>query len=73
MKDPSIDDVREVRRQISAEHGHDLHRLAEYYRRVEDELRRSGAHQFAEPGPTASALSPLISGGGHGARASDGR
>ncbi len=33
--DPAIEEIRAVRRQISAEHGHDTHRLVEHYRELE--------------------------------------
>ena len=39
MSDYEVDEVRRVRHQVSEENGHDLQRVAEYYRRVEQELR----------------------------------
>jgi hypothetical protein len=33
--DPAIEEIRAVRREISAEHGHDTHRLIEHYRELE--------------------------------------
>ncbi len=33
--DPAIEEIRAVRREISAEHGHDTHRLVEHYRELE--------------------------------------
>ncbi len=33
--DPAIEEIRAIRREISAEHGHDTHRLVEHYRELE--------------------------------------
>jgi hypothetical protein len=49
MKDPAIEEVRQARHEISRECGHDLHKVAAYYRAVEEELRQSGKFQFEEP------------------------
>ena len=49
MKDPGIEEVRQARHEISRECGHDLHKVAAYYRAVEEELRQSGKFQFEEP------------------------
>ncbi len=49
MKDPGIEEVRQARHEISRECGHDLHKVASYYRKVEEELRQSGKFQFEEP------------------------
>ena len=49
MKDPGIEEVRKARHEISKECGHDLHKVASYYRKVEEELRQSGKFQFEEP------------------------
>ena len=48
MTDYEIDEIRRIRHQISAEHGHNLRKLAEHYRNVEKELRRSGRFKFAD-------------------------
>ena len=45
MSDYEIDQIRRVRHQISAEHDHDLRKVAEYYRSVENELRADPAIQ----------------------------
>ena len=37
MNDPIVEEVRRIRAQIAAEHGHDLHRI------FEDARRRQGA------------------------------
>jgi len=46
MSDYEIQEIRRIRHQISAEHGHDLKRLAEYYRQLELELKNSGKYRF---------------------------
>ena len=44
-----MDEVREIRRKISAEFGHDLNQLVAYYQGLEDEMRKSGKYKFADP------------------------
>jgi hypothetical protein len=51
MSDYEIDEIRHVRHQISAKHGHDLRKVAEYYRNVEKRLRESERYQFADEHP----------------------
>ena len=43
-----MEEVREMRRKISAEFGHDLNRLVAYYQEVENEMRESGKYKFAD-------------------------
>ena len=45
--DPAIDEIREVRRKISAEFGHDPRRLMAHYAEYEKQLKREGKHPFA--------------------------
>jgi hypothetical protein len=47
MSDDEIKIIRQVRHEISADCGHDIDRVAAYYRRVEEELKRSGKCRFA--------------------------
>ena len=42
-----MEEVREVRREISEEFGHDLSRLVAYYQELETEMRKSGKYRFA--------------------------
>jgi hypothetical protein len=35
--DPLIDEIREIRRQISEEHGNDIRRLGEYLMKVQEQ------------------------------------
>ena len=46
MPNDEIADIRKIRHQISEECGHDIHRVAEYYRKVEMELKASGQLRF---------------------------
>ncbi len=46
--DPPIDDVRETRRQISAEFDHDPRRLMAHYAEYEKLLQREGRFRFAD-------------------------
>jgi hypothetical protein len=47
MADDEIRIIRQVRHEISAEFGHDVDRVLDYYRRVEEELKHSGRFRFA--------------------------
>jgi hypothetical protein len=49
MHDEEIREIRKIRHQISEACGHDVHKLAAYYRAVEEELERSGQFRFAKP------------------------
>ena len=44
-----MDEVREMRRKISAEFGNDLDQLVAYYQKLENEMRKSGKYKFADP------------------------
>jgi hypothetical protein len=46
--DPAIDEIREIRRKISAECGHDPRRLMAHYAEFEKQLRREGYFRFAD-------------------------
>ena len=48
MSDYEIHEIRCIRHEISAECGHDFKRLADYYRRLENELRSAGRYDFFE-------------------------
>lgn len=56
MADDEITIIRRIRHEISAECGHNVDRVVAYYRRFEEELRRSGKFRFA-----ASAAPPKAS------------
>ena len=44
-----MEEVREMRRKISEEFGHDLSRLVAYYQELEAEMRKSGKYKFTDP------------------------
>ncbi|MCP4697429.1 MAG: hypothetical protein GY862_11335 [Gammaproteobacteria bacterium] len=48
MSNYEIQEIRRIRHQVSAEYNHDLRKLAEYYRRIEKELRNSGKYKFLD-------------------------
>lgn len=51
--DPLIDDIRAVRRRISAEFGHDPRRLVAHYMEMDRRMRAEGKHRFVEA-PTSA-------------------
>ena len=56
-KDPTIDHIREVRHQISAEFGHDPEKVVAYYANLEKEFAGHFAEQRQarlEPEPSTS-------------------
>jgi len=61
MSDYEIDEIRRIRHQISAEHDHDLRKIAEHYRKLEKELRESGQFKFADENPEEA---PAVKAGG---------
>ena len=46
MTNEEIAEIRKIRHQISEECGHDIHKVAAYYRQVEEELKKSGRYHF---------------------------
>ena len=48
IADYEIDEIRRIRRRISAQCGRDLQKVAEYYRTIEKELRASGRYKFCD-------------------------
>ena len=48
MNDYEIDEIRRIRHRISVAYNHDLGRIAEHYRAMEIELRKSGRYRFAD-------------------------
>ena len=41
-------EVRRIRREISEQCGHDVDRVAAYYRDIQNELRKSGEFRFSD-------------------------
>ena len=60
MADEEIRIIRQVRHEISAECGHDADRVVAYYRKIQEELKRSGRFRFgsiaASDEPSAACL-----------------
>jgi hypothetical protein len=56
--DPPIDEIRAVRHQISAEHGHDPHRLVEHYRKLQEQHKDRLISPGSQPPPEAQAPVP---------------
>ena len=48
MADNELTEVRQVRHAISAEFGDDIRRVLAYYRRIREELKRTGEFHFEE-------------------------
>lgn len=44
--DAIIAEIRRVRHEISAEFGHDTARLGEHYKKLDEQLRKSGKYKF---------------------------
>lgn len=58
--DPVIEEIREVRHQISARFGHDPERLYEHYLRMQEEYRDRLLSTSGEGGQPASLLTNLL-------------
>jgi len=57
MSNSEIAEIRAIRHQISQECGHDIHKVAAYYRQVEEELKKSGRFRFEQRSAEAEAAS----------------
>jgi len=62
MVDDELKIIRQVRHEISAEFGHDVDRVVDYYQSVEERLKQSGRYRFAAhaASPEADADEPPI-------------
>ena len=49
MANYELDEIRRIRREISARFDHDVNKLCEYYRKLEEEYRKSGKYKFVDP------------------------
>ena len=49
MSNYEIDEIRRIRREISARFDHNVTKLGEYYRKLEEEYRKSGKYKFVDP------------------------
>ncbi len=48
MPNDEISEIRRIRHEISQECGHDIRKIAAYFRQVEEELKNSGEFRFEE-------------------------
>nr|VFK26131.1 MAG: hypothetical protein BECKMB1821G_GA0114241_101830 [Candidatus Kentron sp. MB]VFK35453.1 MAG: hypothetical protein BECKMB1821I_GA0114274_11194 [Candidatus Kentron sp. MB]VFK77397.1 MAG: hypothetical protein BECKMB1821H_GA0114242_11334 [Candidatus Kentron sp. MB] len=60
MPNGEIAQIRKIRHQISAEFGHDVHKLAAYLREVEKELRQSGQFRFEAQSDSPATSKPNL-------------
>ncbi len=49
MADYEIDEIRRIRRKISAKFDHDVDKLIAHYQTLEEEYRKSGKYKFVDP------------------------
>ena len=49
MADYEIDEIRRIRREISARFDHDVNKLCEYYMKLDEKYRKSGKYKFVDP------------------------
>lgn len=50
MADNEIRTIRQVRHDISREHGHDVDKVIAYYRKVEEKIKQTGEFRFVVKG-----------------------
>ena len=51
MADYEIDEIRRIRREISARFDHDVGKLIAHYQALEQKYRKSGKYKFVDPSP----------------------
>ena len=49
MADYEIDEIRRIRREISARFDHDVDKLIAHYQALEEKYRKSGKYKFVDP------------------------
>ena len=49
MANYEIDEIRRIRREISARFDHDVNKLCEYYMKLDEKYRKSGKYKFVDP------------------------
>ena len=49
MADYELDEIRRIRREISARFDHDVKKLRTYYQKLDEEFRKSGKYKFVDP------------------------
>lgn len=51
MENYELDEIRRIRREISAQFDHDVDKLIAHYQALEEEYRKSGKYKFVDPPP----------------------
>ena len=59
MADYEIDEIRRIRREISARFDHDVGNLIVHYQALEEEYRKSGKYKFVDPPPEKPKIKKL--------------
>ena len=59
MADYEIDEIRRIRREISARFDYDVDKLIAYYQELEKEYQKSGKYKFVDPPPDTSDIPEL--------------
>ena len=59
MADYEIDEIRRIRREISARFDHDMGKLIAHYQALEEEYRKSGKYKFVDASPDTSDIAEL--------------
>ena len=59
MADYEIDEIRRIRREISARFDHDVDKLIAHYQELEEKYRKSGKYKFVDPPPDTSDIPEL--------------
>ena len=54
MANYELDEIRRIRRKISAKFDHDVDKLIAHYQELEEEYRKSGKYKFVDPLPEKS-------------------
>jgi hypothetical protein len=58
MADYELDEIRRIRREISAHFGHDVSKLGAHYQALEEEYRKSGKYKFVDASSEKPEKSP---------------
>lgn len=59
MADYEIDEIRRIRREISARFDDDVGKLIAHYQALEEEYQKSGKYKFVDPPPDTSEIPEL--------------
>lgn len=59
MANYELDEIRKIRRNISARFDHDVGKLIAHYQALEKEYRKSNKYKFVDPSPDTSGIPEL--------------